>query len=126
MGKDAPPLLEVAAFLETAEARGARDHALASLLCLHGLNLSELCQAWVSDLDRTELPWTLEIAVVPGVPRVKVALAPRVTAALAAYLGGRGSGPLFLEDDGSPLRLESANTLIRRIVKAAGLDYRLM
>jgi len=125
VGKNAPTLLEVASFLEAAEALGAREHALASLVCLHGLPLSELCQAWVSDVSRTGPSWTLTIALVPGAHRTTVTLTPRATAALAAYLGDRGTGPLFLDDDGLPIRPETAAGVIRRIVHASGLDYRL-
>jgi integrase len=125
VGKNAPTLLEVARFLEAAQALGAREHALASLLCLHGLPLSEVCQAWVSDLRRSGPAWTFRIALGPGMHRAAITLAPRATAALAAYLGERAMGPLFLDDDGLPLRPETASGLIRRIVHASGLDYRL-
>ena len=47
MGKDAPTLEETAAFHEAAPAAGPRDHALACLLTLNGLEFAAICSATV-------------------------------------------------------------------------------
>ena len=50
MGKNAPELVEIAAFLEAAEEASARDHALACLLALNGLSIQAVCGATVAGL----------------------------------------------------------------------------
>ena len=125
MGKNAPELVEVAAFLEAAEQAGARDHTLACLLALNGLSVQAVCGATAAGLrhlaDGTP---TLAVSLTGG-PPTPIPIAPRTAAAIDEYLDGREQGPLLLGDDGTPLRAPAAALIARRIVHAAGLDYRL-
>lgn len=124
MGKNAPTLNELAAFLEAAEASGARDHALACLLGLNGLSEHAVCAATVGDLGEQNGERVLLASLTGGAP-VSVPLAPRTAAAVDAHLDGRQEGPLLLGDDGGPLTEVAAAQIVRRIVRSAGLDYRL-
>lgn len=124
MGKDAPTLEEVAAFLEAAASCDPRDHALACLLALNGLAMQAVCAARVADLHDEEGARTLSVSLMGG-PPTAVPLAPRTAAAIDAYLEGRTEGPLLLADDGSALQRHAAARIVRQVVHAAGLDYRL-
>lgn len=125
MGKDAPTLPEVAALLEAAEQTGPREHALACLLALHGLDTAQVCAAKVADLHRGENGWSLSIPLTAGARPVSVALAPRAADAIAAHLGDREDGPLLVDEDGQTLEAAQAQRLIRRVARSAGLGYRL-
>jgi integrase/recombinase XerD len=125
MGKDSPELAEIAAFLEAAEAAGAREHALACLLALNGLSIPAVCGTTVAGLgclaDGTR---TLAVSLTGG-PPTPIPIAPRTADAIEEHVGGREEGPLLLNDDGTPLQGHAAAAIVRRIVHAAGLDYRL-
>ena len=86
---------ELGAFLVQAGVGSARDHALASLLALNGLRISEALGADVEDLDFERGHRTLKI-VRKGGKRVTIPLAPRTSRALDLYLGERTTGPIFL------------------------------
>lgn len=124
MGKDAPTLEEVAAFLEAAASCGPRDHALACLLALNGLEMQAVCAARVADLHDEAGRRTLSVSLTGGTPTA-VPLAPRTAAAIDDHLEGRTEGPLLLADDGAALQRHAAAQIVRQIVHAAGLDYRL-
>jgi integrase len=79
---------ELGAFLVQAGVGSARDHALASLLALNGLRISEGLGADVEDLDFERGHRTLKI-VRKGGKRVTIPLAPRTSRALDLYLGER-------------------------------------
>ena len=127
MGKDAPSLQETAAFLEAAEAMGPRDHALACLLALNGLPLTSVCGTRASDLrdDGEQRTVLVSLTGEHGERRMPVPLAPRTAAAIDEHLDGRDEGPLLLDDHGRPLSGPAAAVIVRRIVHAAGLEYRL-
>jgi integrase/recombinase XerD len=125
MGKNAPELVEIAAFLEAAEEASARDHALACLLALNGLSIQAVCGATVAGLRRlADGTTTLAVSLTGGPPR-SIPIAPRTAGAIQRHLDGRQEGPLLLDDDGGPLQAHAAAAIVRRIVHAAGLDYRL-
>ncbi|HUR85488.1 MAG TPA: hypothetical protein VMY78_09095 [Solirubrobacteraceae bacterium] len=125
MGKNSPELVEVAAFLEAAEEAGARDHALACLLALNGLSIRAVCGASVDGLGQlADGTRTLAVSLTGG-PPTPIPIAPRTAGAIDEHLDGRTKGPLLLNDDGMPLQGHAAAAIVRRIVHAAGLDYRL-
>jgi integrase len=125
MGKDSPQLVEVAAFLEAAEEASARDHALACLLALNGLSIQAVCGASVESLRQlADGTRTLAVSLTGG-PPTPIPLAPRTAGAIDEHLAGRTQGPLLLDDAGTALQGHAAAAIVRRIVHAAGLDYRL-
>ena len=87
---------ELGAFLVQAGLGSARDAALASLLALNGLRISEALNADVGDLDFERDHRTLKI-VRKGGKHVTVPLAPRTSRVLDLYIGERAGGPLFLD-----------------------------
>lgn len=124
MGKNAPTLEEVAAFLEAAEEAGDLEHALACLLALNGLSLRAVCSAGVADLEQHDETIVLKVSLTGGAP-TPVPLAPRTARALEEHLGARRGGPLLVSEDGVPLSPPEAAQMVRRIVRDAGLGHRL-
>jgi integrase/recombinase XerD len=93
---------EAVQFLATAEAASARDHALACLLILNGLRVSDACAADAADL-RVERAHRVLAVVGKGDQRTLVPLAPRTVRAIDAALGGRTHGPLLVSNTGGRL-----------------------
>ncbi len=124
MGKNAPTLQEVAAFLEAAEAAGELEHALACLLALNGLSLRAVCEAGIAGLEHHDGTDVLHVSLTGGAP-MPVPLAPRTAHALHEHLGERHGGPLLVGEAGLPLTPDGAAQIVRRVVRDAGLSYRL-
>jgi site-specific recombinase XerD len=111
---------EAVRFLAAAEAASTRDHALACLLTLNGLRVSEACAADVADLGVERAHRVLAV-LGKGDQRTLVPLAPRTTAAIDAALGGRTDGPLLLSNTGSRLDRHDAARIVARVARRAGL-----
>jgi integrase/recombinase XerD len=107
-------------FLAAAEAASARDHALACLLTLNGLRVSEACAADVADLGVERAHRVLAV-IGKGNQRTVMPLAPRTAAAIDAALGGRADGPLLLSNTGSRLARHDAARIVARVARRAGL-----
>ncbi len=116
---------ELGAFLVQAGLSGGRDHALASLLALNGLRISEALGA---DIDKLEVNRGHRTVFIQrkGHKTATIPLAPRTARALDLYIGERESGPIFLNDEGTarPDRHASAR-IVRRLAKRAGIDKRI-
>ncbi len=110
------------ALLDAAQASGERDHALACLLALSGLRVSETLAADVADLAHERGHRTLRLRRKGG-KRQTVALAPRTAAALDVMLGGRSSGPLFATRSGRRMDRHAALKVVRRLARAAGIGH---
>ena len=108
--------------LDTAQASGARDHALACLLALSGLRVSEALAADVADLSSERGHRTLRLRRKGGT-RQTVALAPRTAAALDVLLAGRSSGPLFATRSGRRMDRHAALKVVRRLARTAGIEH---
>ncbi len=109
------------ALLDVARASGTRDHALACLLALNGLRISETLAADVADLAHERGHRTLRLRRKGG-KRQTVALAPRTAAALDAMLDGRNAGPLFATRSGRRVDRHAALKIVRRLARTAGLE----
>jgi integrase/recombinase XerD len=88
---------EAVRLLAAAEATSARDHALACLLTLNGLRVSEACAADVADLGVERAHRVLAV-VGEGDQHTLVPLAPRTIRAIDSALGGRTNGPLLVSN----------------------------
>ena len=117
LGLDGP---ELGRFLVEAERSGRRDHALACLLALNGLRISEALGADVEHLGEQRGHRTLEVERKGG-RRATVPLAPRTAAAIDAYLDGRGTGPLFATASGNRLDRHAARKVVQRLARTAGI-----
>lgn len=111
---------EVGRLLEVAE-RKPRDYALALLLVLNGLRISEVLAADVTDLGDERGHRVLRVARKGGKASI-VPLAPRTASAATAMLDGREEGPLFVTRSGARLDRQAAWKIIKRLAKAAGID----
>jgi integrase/recombinase XerD len=110
------------ALLEVAQASGPRDHALACLLALNGLRISETLATDVADLAHERGHRTLSLRRKGG-KRQTVALAPRTAAALATMLDGRNDGPLFATRTGRRLDRHAARKVVRRLARTAKIEH---
>lgn len=123
---------QIARLLDVAEASSARDHALACLLALNGLRVSEALSADVDDLGHERAHRTLRLRRKGG-KRGTAPLAPRTSAAVDAWLhereryadwsAERGQGsPLFVTRSGRRLDRQSAWKIVRRLARDAGIE----
>lgn len=110
------------ALLDAAQASGRRDHALACLLALNGLRISETLAADVTDLGYARGHSTLKLRRKGG-KRQTVALAPRTAAALEAMLTARSAGPLFATRTGRRMDRHAALKVVRRLARVAGIEH---
>jgi site-specific recombinase XerD len=110
------------ALLDAAQASGPRDHALACLLALSGLRVSEALAADVADLAHERGHYTLRLRRKGG-KRQTVAIALRTAAAIDAMLDGRSAGPLFTTRSGRRVDRHAALKIVRRLACAAGIEH---
>lgn len=112
---------ELRAFIDAAGHGSPRDLALALLLALNGLRVSEALGADVSDLGHERGHRTLTITRKGG-RRALVPLAPVTAEAIDEYLAGRSEGPLFVTRSGARVDRFAAVKVVKRLARAAGID----
>lgn len=113
--------------LDVARATDPQDHALWCVLALNGPRIGEVCRLDVADLGWSSGYRTVRITRSKSAGRVdEIPLAPRTSRAVDLHLGSRTTGPLFIKPR-TPERLDqkSANRIVHRIAKAAGIDKRI-
>jgi site-specific recombinase XerD len=111
---------ELGAFLVAAGLSSAQDHALALLLALNGLRISEALGADVSDLGLQRGHRTLFVHR-KGNKLATVPLAPRTARAIDLAVDDRQAGPIFYGPDGQRLDRHRAARIIARLGRRAGL-----
>ena len=112
-------------FLVQAGLAGGRDHALACLLALNGLRISEALGADIEHLGVERGHRTLTITRKGG-KIVTIPMAPRTARAIDLCVGERDEGPIFLNWDASRrLDRHAATRIVRRLAKAAGIEKRV-
>ena len=112
---------ELGAFLVQAGLFGGNDHALACLLALNALRVSEACGAELSDLALANGHRVVRIVGKGNQPAL-IPLAPRTSRAIDAAVGERTDGPLLARADGSRLDRHAAGRIVRRLARRAGID----
>jgi integrase/recombinase XerD len=112
---------ELGAFLVQAGLSGGTDHALACLLALNALRVSEACGADLCDLALANGHRVVRIVGEGNQPAL-IPLAPRTSRAIDAAVGERTDGPLLARADGSRLDRHAAGRIVRRLAKRAGID----
>jgi integrase len=111
---------ELGVFLFTAE-QYDRDHAaLAVLLGLNGLRVSEACATNVEDLGIERGHRTLHILGTGNKPAT-IPLVPRTARTIDLAVGERSEGPILCRRDGERLDRRTAHRWVRFIGKRAGL-----
>jgi integrase/recombinase XerD len=111
---------ELQALLDAAERDGPRSEALLTLLAYNGLRIDEALSRDVEHLGHQLGQRVLRISRKGGRDALEP-LSPPVERALDAYLAGRTSGPLFLDNRGRRMYEAQAWRLVRRLARRAGL-----
>jgi integrase/recombinase XerD len=113
---------ELAAFLYTAERISQPHAALAVLLGLNGLRVSEACGANIEDLGFERGHRVLRIIGKGNKPAV-VPLVPRTARTIDLAIGERTYGPILTRRDGARLDTRTAYRWVRATGRQAGLDH---
>jgi integrase/recombinase XerD len=116
--------MEFGAFLAQAAAAGPIDHALACLLGLLGLRVSEACGIDVEHLG-TERGHRTVTVVGKGAKVAAIPLPPRVARAIDTAVGERLHGPVLLSRSGQRLDRHGATRIVRRLARRAGIVKRI-
>ncbi len=112
---------ELGMFLVEAGLSNTRDHALACLLALNGLRVSEALGADIGDMGLERGHHTLRI-IRKGGKSVLIPMAPRTARTVYLAVGDREDGPIFLNSDGDRMDRHQAARVVRRLAKRAGID----
>lgn len=112
--------MELGTFLSHARIAGGTAHALACLLGLNGLRVSEACNADITDLGSERGHRTLAIMGKGSKPAI-IPLAPRTARALDLVAEDRFEGALLLGGNGERLDRHAAGRLVRRVAKRSGI-----
>ena len=111
---------ELGAFLFTAERFDAAHAALAVLLGLNGLRVSEACSTNIEDLGFERGHRTLRI-VGKGDKPAMIPLVPRTARTVDLAVGERTEGPILRRHDGQRLDRRTAHRWVRSIGRRAGI-----
>lgn len=111
---------ELGQFLFAAERIDHAHAALAVLLGLNGLRVSEACSADIEYLGFERGHRTLRIVGKGNKPAV-IPLVPRTARTIDLAIGERTSGPILRRHDGSRLDRRTAHRWVRSIAKRAGI-----
>jgi integrase/recombinase XerD len=115
---------ELGQFLVEAGLTGGRDHALACLLGLNGLRVSEACNANIDSLGFERGHHTLLVDRKGG-KRALIPLAPRTYRAVTLTIDERHDGPILLGNDGTRLDRFAAYRIVKRLARRAGIKHRI-
>ncbi len=113
---------ELGRFLFTAEHFGHQRAALAVLLGLNGLRVSEACDTDIADLGFDRGHRTLRIIGKGAKPAV-IPLVPRTARTVDLAIGERREGPILLRHDGQRLDRRTAHRWVKAVGKRAGLGH---
>jgi integrase len=112
--------MELGAFIAHGAAAGPRDHAVACLLGLLGLRVSEACNIDIEDLSTERGHRTVTVLGKGHKPGV-IPMPPRVGRAVDQAAGERLDGPVLLMSSGRRLDRHAATRIVRRLAKRAGI-----
>ncbi|QMU22482.1 tyrosine-type recombinase/integrase [Gordonia rubripertincta] len=104
-----------------AVASSAADHALVVLMGVCGLRVSEVCGLDVADCYEIAKAHRCVRFVGKGGKPALVPMPPSVQRAVDAAIGGRTSGPLIVRRDGTRMTRRSADRVVKRCAKVAGI-----
>lgn len=122
---------ELLRVLDLAKANGPRDHALACILGYNGLRIGEAMSLNIENIGRNNGYHTIKfIREKSNRQEAEIPLAPATSHAVDRCMYGRTSGPLFLMrglNGADPQRMDrrSADRVVKRLVKAAGITKRI-
>ena len=114
---------ELGSFLFAAERIDHAHAALAVLLGLNGLRVSEACSADIENLAFERKPHrTLRIVGKGNKPAV-IPLVPRTARTIDLAIGERTAGPILLRHDGSRLDRRTAHRWVSSTARRAGIGH---
>ncbi len=116
--------MEMGAFLANAQAGSLMDHALACLLAIMGLRISEACGIQIGDLGDSRGHRTINI-MGKGQKFAVMPMPPRVFRTIDMAIEGRHEGPVLLNQYGLPMNRYNASRIVTRLCKAAGIHKRI-
>ena len=112
--------MELGAFIAQGAAAGPRDHAVACLLGLLGLRVSEACNIDIEDLSSERGHRTVTV-LGKGHKLAVIPMPPRMGRAVDQATGERIGGPVLLMNSGRRLDRHAATRIVRRLAKRAGI-----
>jgi integrase len=112
--------MELGAFIAQGAAAGPVDYALACLLGLLGLRVSEALNIDIEHLSMERGHRTVTV-LGKGSKLAVIPLPPKVGRAVDLAAGERSSGPLLLGVSGDRLNRQAAARIVRRLAKRAGV-----
>lgn len=101
-------------------AKNPRDLALACLLLLNGLRISEALNADIEDLCEDRGHQTITVTRKGG-KRQTLPLSPPTFRAVYAYIGERKTGPIFVGVETPRMGRHAASRTVKRLAKRAGI-----
>lgn len=110
--------------MDLAQGFHPQDHALWCILGFNGLRIGEALALDVESLGREGGYRTLMVNREKGNRSGIIPLCPRASWAIDTHLGTRNTGPLFRQRYGERMDRKSANRVIQRVVKAAGITHK--
>jgi integrase/recombinase XerD len=116
---------ELGAFLVQARLSSPRGHALASLLALNGLRISEALGANIEDLSLERGHRTLLVHRKGG-KTVTIRLEARTARATDLAIGERVEGPIFLGVNGDRVTRDAAARMVERLAKRTGITKKMV
>ena len=117
-----PDRSELGGFLFAAERVDVAHAALAVLLGLNGLRVSEACSTDIENLGFERGHRTLRIVGKGNKPAV-IPLVPRTARTIDLAIGERTAGPILLRHDGTRLDRRTAHRWVRSVAKRAGIGH---
>ena len=112
--------MELGAFIAQGAAAGTAEHALACLLGLLGLRVSEACSINIEALS-TERGHRTVTVLGKGAKLAVIPLPPRVARAVDQAAGDRTAGPVLLTRNGTRMNRQAATRIVRRLARRAGI-----
>lgn len=118
--------LELGAFLATSKRISGKHYALAYLLGLLGLRVSEACGVQIENYADTERGHRVLRIVGKGNKPATIPLTIPVLRAMEAAQGDRAAGPLLTRvKDGAQLDKDGARSMVATIARHAGIEKRV-
>lgn len=115
---------ELARFLTAAESISPRHAALAALLALNGLRVSEACGADIESLRFIGGHHLLTVTRKGGA-EADIPLPPRVFRCVRVAVGDREEGPILLDRNGNRMSRDAAARAVRLVAKRAGIPKKI-
>ncbi|MDV6267095.1 tyrosine-type recombinase/integrase [Rhodococcus globerulus] len=112
---------EMSALVSQARASKPSESALITMLALLGLRVTEACNVNVEDFQEYERDHRVLRMIGKGGKPAIVPLPVPVARAMDLAAAGRTSGPLVLRVDGTRMTRRSADRVVKRLAKKAGI-----